>query len=89
MAKMLVELNVSWGDRLLVDSKDAQLLAEIVDRSTVIEQKYVSELGDNVLIIKSGKQELSARLCDTSKLFTEKQVADKINEAKNKEDEVV
>lgn len=87
MAKMLAELNISWGDRLLMDSKDAQLLAEIVDRCTVIEHKYVSALGDNVLVIKSGKQDLSVRLCDTSKLLTEQQLEQRIAQATQPEED--
>lgn len=50
MAKMLVQMDFGYSDRLIVDAKDAIALAEIFDRSKVCVDKYdnnIHEFQDN------------------------------------------
>lgn len=55
MAQVLVTVNLGYNDMLIVDSKDAQVMMEIVDRAKTVSHKYT----DNIAVYRDGTDAVS------------------------------
>ena len=68
MAKMLVQLDFGYSDRLITDAKDAITLAEIFDRSKVCVNMY-----DNNIHETQDKAKLRMTLVTNEQFMTKEQ----------------
>ena len=71
MAQVLLQLtNVSYGDRMVVDSKDAQIILDIVSRSKAVKDVY-----DSGIFVYQDPVEATIRTANRVELMTEEEYA--------------
>lgn len=69
MAQVLLQLsNVSYGDRMVVDSKDAQTIMEIVSRSKAVKDVYCKGI-----FVYSDPVEATVRTINNIEIMTEQE----------------